>query len=131
MKLPWVSREHVAAVESARAMQVTYFEKVIADLREDYATLKAENADLLSRLLSMKASGFVLPEVPRGTVEPDAPLPAAEPDELLALIHERSPDPRVRAMMLRQLAADRKAGLDPHTIRDAILNGVQSEGVPL
>ncbi len=129
MKWPWVSREQVDAVERARAMQVTYFEKVVDDLRHDSAFLQRQNNDLLERLLSLKMAGAVevpkAPDVPRGTSS------GAEPDELLDLIDEKaSENPRIRRMMLRQLAKDRRKGKSDDEIASAILNGVPTEGVP-
>lgn len=58
---------------------------------------------------------------------PEAP----KPDELKALIAEVcGTDYQKRAMMLRQLAADRAAKIDEDRIRGNILAGVQVEGVP-
>jgi hypothetical protein len=65
-------------------------------------------------------------------VEPTAPVQREPADPLKALIAELcGTDLRKRAMMLRQLAADRAEGMSAERIEEAIRQGVQPEGVPL
>lgn len=81
----------------------------------------------MDRYHLLKVAGAV--EVPKH-VEPQ-PLVASPPDELRSLIHERcGQNYRMRGMMLRQLDADRANGVGEDDIRNAITNGISSDGIP-
>ncbi len=111
----------LASVEQARSLQVSYFEKVVADLRADYATL-------LDKFTALRVQGAVTDsaDVPRGTL-PEVPV-----DPLATLIDARCGNNlRLRALMLRQLAVDRAAGVNPDDIEAAIQNGYPGDGVPI
>lgn len=104
-----------------------------ADLAASDAALVAERARydaLLDTVLAMKQAGAMLPPIVP-TPEQTTTFELQEPDELKALIDITcGRDYRKRAMMLAQLAVDRKAGIDPDQIKSAITNGVQGDGVP-
>lgn len=116
MKWPWVSR---ALYDDAI--------RTVAQMREREVWNTTRYDNLFAEYAKLRLQGAV--SVP----DPIIPTPAKvrEPDELKELIHEKcGSDYRKRAMMLRQLAVDRSAGVNEAQIRQAIEQGVQSEGVP-
>lgn len=133
MKLPWVSRDRLDAMQ--RLLDVAHAEarqeRSIADVRYDA---------LLEKYQALKMAGAV--EVPKPldlprdaagnvTINSLQPLYAPPADEMRELIDAQcGGNYRRRAMMLRQLAADRAAKVSDDDIRAAILNGVPSDGVP-
>lgn len=120
MKGPWVSRAHLESVEREAAQWKAAYERE----RDRYEAAMA-------RLLGEKSYA----QLPRGTMETDVAVAprmlTASPDALSLLIDERAgTDLRKRAMMLRQLRADRAANVDDEEIRQRIENGEESSGVP-
>lgn len=131
MKWPWVSR---AAYEQAvRSLELTRQDVVAARLEarreRDIADVRYD--DLLAKFTALRVQGAV--EVPKGATVND-------------LVHDWSlikPDPakeaiaaiaggnlRMRQIMLRQLDADRAAGVSEEAILQRIADGVPSDGVP-
>ena len=123
MSWPFVSRvTHTLRVAELKA------DIAVADARLDHALTGWKQADekyaeLLALYHALKVQGATLP-----------PPPAVqrERDPLVELIHAKSGDNlRLRAMMLRQLATDRKANVPEAEIRHAIENGTPAEGLPV
>lgn len=86
---------------------------------------------LLQTTLALKVQGATVVPVAGGVVEPPAPVPTPKPDELKELIYNKAgTNYPMRAMMLRQLSADRAAGLTDDEIRSQIATGISSDGVP-
>lgn len=138
LKLPWVSRELLEDRFRTHIDIVTEQNTTITELRAALALERQRYDALLDRFLNGTAGTVstavaTAPGWPvRVGTEAAPPFPAAESDELKALIDVRcGRDYRRRAMMLAQLATDRAAGIAPDQIKAAILNGVQSDGVPL
>lgn len=130
MSLPWVARERLEAAERflATAHAETRRERDIADAR--YDVLLTRYDDLLAKFTTLRVQGAVAESSPL-SVDSTAQFAPKEPDELKTLIHETcGSDYRRRAMMLRQLAADRASKASTDAIRAAILNGYSSDGVP-
>lgn len=126
MKWPFVSRD----ASDAAFAQNKALASLAGDLKEQLDGERTRVEALTERLLSLKMAGAV--EVPK---EPErigaAPATPVAPDEMRDLIHARAgTNYRKRAMMLAQLEIDRTAHVSDDTIRDAILNGVPSDGVP-
>lgn len=97
------------------------------------ASMAAERvryAALLEKYHALKLAGAEVPSVP-SPLAPATPRLVTEPDEMRDLIDAKAGgNLQMRKMMLRQLATDRAGNVDEDTIRDAILNGVSSDGVP-
>lgn len=118
---------------------------LIAQLRADLAAADARATaaeqrnftlearyDALLQTLALKTAGAQVVPAAGGVVEPLPPLPVQQPDALKALIHAMAgDDTRKRAMMLRQLAVDRSAGVHESEIEESIRRGVSPEGVPI
>lgn len=125
MKSPFVSR--LALDRAIEASTAANQRALLAEARA--AAVEARYDVLLDKFTALRVAGAVsepAPIVP-STVHPTE----ARDDDLFELIDERAGDnPRVRRMMLRQLARDRRANIDEQTIRAAILAGVQMDGVP-
>ena len=87
---------------------------------------------LLDKYQSLKLAGAVevptpLPGYPDAIVS-RIQLPTDEMHDLIAA--KAGSNIPMRKQMLRQLAQDRASGVDDDTLRQAILNGVTSDGVP-
>ena len=133
MRWPWVSRAEYDDLKQK------YHEVVRQDnaswwlLHDQLKAANAKNEQLVERLLSLKITGAVEP-LPPLVVTPEqiARLTLRDqPDELRDLIDQRSAgNLRIRGMMLKQLAQDRADGIQDEDIRQRILDGVQSEGLP-
>lgn len=120
MKWPWVSRH---------ALEVS--ERYATFLENSLSAEKARNDGLQERLLSLKMTGAI--EAPRPRFDPERPfiVQPTQQDELRDLIDQRSAgNLRIRGMMLKQLQQDRADGMQEDEIRQRILDGVQSEGLP-
>lgn len=130
MKWPFVSRHAYEVAEKYGA----FLESSLAAANAALEAQRAKNEALNERLLSLKMTGAVEPPKPDprewdGLVPP-APR-AAEADELKELIGVKcGTNLRQRALMLKQLAADRAAGVSDEVIRKQIEHGVQSDGIP-
>lgn len=116
MKWPWVSR---ARYDDAI--------RQVGLMREREVEVQTSFTVLLDKFTALRLAGAAIEPKPVG---PQA-QPAREPDELKELIHEKcGGDYRKRGMMLRQLSVDRSARVPETQIRQAIEQGVQSDGVP-
>lgn len=130
MRLPWVSQARYALLEHNTREMVAQLKTALAIADARAAAVDAQYADLLEKYHGLKLAGAVNapPTTTAGAVLPTEP---AELRDLKALIHDVcASDYAKRAMMLRQLGADIASGMSPDAIRDAILTGVQSDGVP-
>lgn len=100
-------------------------------LQARYDGLERRFDALLEKYHALKVDGAVSVEPLTAT----APVPVAvqsAADDMKARIADKcGSNLKLRGIMLRQLAADRAAGLDDDTIRNAIETGYESEGVPL
>lgn len=137
IRWPWVSRarydllQHNAAESRTLANNAQHTAKTLSTMLDNAA---AQYNILLDKYHSLRVIGAV--EIPN--VIPTARqlerlqvADNAEPDELRALIHERAgSDYRKRGMMLRQLTADRAAGVSDDKIRQQIERGIEGNGVP-
>lgn len=138
MSLPFVSRARYELLEHNSR-------QIVGQLRADLAASEANVGEwqrlheqerrrydeLLQTVLAMKAKGAEVVPVATGVVTPPETLQPAEPDELRALIGDLcGSDTRKRGMMLRQLAADRAAGVKDEDIEQSIRTGISSDGVP-
>lgn len=130
MNWPWVSR--VALERAINASYDANARAIEADARaaaaaELLASERRRYDSLLDKFTALRVAGAV-PEPKAVEAAPIGPLAA---DPLRALIHERAgSDYRLRAMMLRQLEADRRDGVDEDAITARIEMGVQADGVP-
>lgn len=124
MRWPWASREVLEMVIERFAEA----ERERADAtRHLLDQQEARYADLLAKYQALKLAGAV--EVP--TPSTPVALPATEPDEMVELIHAKSGgNLRRRALMLRQLAQDRRDGIEEEQIQARIEHGIPSDGVP-
>jgi alkylhydroperoxidase/carboxymuconolactone decarboxylase family protein YurZ len=127
MKWPWVSRAHADQMIDTANLLCRSADQEIIQAQERTQRAEKRFDDLLAKYQSLKLAGAVeVPSVdlPRAIVQRPA-------DELRELIDAKAgTDLRRRKMMLRQLTADRAAGVNDDEIREAILNGIPSEGVP-
>lgn len=135
MKWPWVSRDSaermIAFHQADAASWKLELELALGRAAVDIAYERDKNAELTERLLSLKMAGAVEVPQPAGVAFHPGMEGQYKPDEMRELIHARAgSNYRMRNMMLSQLAADRAANVSDDAIRDAILNGVPSDGVP-
>lgn len=111
MKWPWVPRGDLVVAQ------------LQARIWEDNWNVERKRVAQLENLL-YGTKEPVAPEQP-------APLPPKKEDEARTLIHEMcGKDLKKRALMLKQLKADRAANVSEDKIIEAIQQGVQPEGVP-
>lgn len=139
MRWPWVSRMYVEQAFTTHICTRDQLDARIVDLKAALAAAELRHDALLEKYHALRIEGSVMhPSVPAG-VSSDAVeraasaiIRAAEPDELKSLIHDLcGTDYRKRAMMLRQLAADRASGaISDDRLRALIVNGIQGDGVP-
>ena len=134
---PWQSVVIADVIERRRVSEVSQLQADLAS-QEDataqamrlFETERRRYDELLATVFAMKAQGAVVVPTPNGVVQPEAPIQRPT-DPLHELIADQcGDDVRKRAMMLRQLKIDRAAKVPEEDIRAAIINGVQSVGVP-
>lgn len=129
MKSPWVSRAHLEAVEREAAQWKAAYERE----RDRY---EAAMTALLAEKSYARDTGKLDLTAPKPTFtvarsEPTFEMTIRKPDPLAILIDEVcGTNLRKRAMMLRQLSADRAAKIPDEQIEESIRNGIAVDGVP-
>ena len=128
MNWPFVSRAaHEAAIRGKDAV-IAMQDALAVEYRIQLKAADERYAQLLEQFTALRVQGAV-PE-PKPALEPVA-APATPADELYALIDAKSGgNLRLRGLMLRQLELDRADGVDDDKIRESILHGIESSGVP-
>lgn len=119
-----VSRDRLDAMQ--RLLDIAH-----AEARQERSIADARYDALLEKYQALKVAGAVEAPKPPAFVEAATVTQRLKDDPMLPLIANRSGgNLRLRAMMLRQLEADRAANVSDADIEAGILNGVPGSGVP-